>query len=190
MPRNPLPSPAAAAPPRIRPAMAADLPRVAAILAARAGAADASDLPSVTTMRERLVVQGYPCLVAAEGAGEGGAVLGFAFAAPFALRAVGRGTVEGVVCTDPAAAGQGVGRALLSALIEACAAKGFRTMVAVVTGAGAEAEAAVALHRALGFAQAGVLRGVGLRLGAPVDSVLMQRSLEGAGAVAPPRRAA
>ena len=50
-------------------------------------------------------------------------------------------------------------------------------MVAVLP-ADAAGEAAIALHQALGFSQAGVLRGLGLRLGAPVDSVLMQRALD------------
>jgi phosphinothricin acetyltransferase len=136
------------------------------------------DLRQLTALRERLVVQGYPCLVAEAGAG--GTVLGFAFAAPFATRAAWRGTVEGGVCVRPDAAGRGVGRALLAGLIAACEAKGFRQMVAVLGGTAEEGGASLALHRALGFEQAGVLSGVGLHQGEPVDSVLMQRALGGA----------
>ena len=179
---------AATAAVQVRPAMAADLPAIAAIQAegVRRGAATpfaaVLDLGQITALREKLVVQGYPCLVATRE----GAVAGFAFAQAFGERQAWRGTVEAVVAVHPDAAGHGVGRALLAALIAACEAKGFRQMIAVIL-ADAAGEASVALHQALGFGHAGVLRGVGLSLGAPVDSLLMQRAL---GEKAPGRSAA
>jgi phosphinothricin acetyltransferase len=130
------------------------------------------DLRQITALREKLVVQGYPCLVAVRD----GTVAGFAFAQAFGEREAWRGTVEAVVAVHPDATGHGVGRALLAGLIAACDVKGFRQMIAVIP-ADAAGEASEALHQALGFAHAGVLRGVGLRLGAPVDSLLMQRAL-------------
>lgn len=199
-PRRRMPSPAAMAAPssaprtdrdspgdalHVRSAMAADLPAVteiqaAAMLSGGAGPVAAPlDLRQVTALRERLAVQGYPCLVAVRG----GTVLGFAFAQPFGEREGWRGTVEGIVCVRPEIGGQGVGRTLLSALLSACAAKGFRQMIAVI-GTDPAGDATAALHRALGFTEAGVLRGIGLRMGTLVDARLMQRAL-GASGTAP-----
>ena len=178
---RPGPRPPAAAAPRIRSATAADLPAVTAILAhhARHGGAPFEegppDLARTTARRERLAVGGYPFLVAE---GEGGAVLGYAHAAPCALRPAWRGMVEDAVLVHPEAAGRGVGRALLGALVEACAARGFRQMVAVIADGDA---AAIGLHRAMGFGEVGVLRAVGGPNpgcgDAPVDARLMQRAL-------------
>lgn len=166
---------------RIRSAMAADLPAVTEIQAAaqRDGCAAPVgaplDLRQVIALRERLAVQGYPCLVAVRG----GSVLGFAFAQPFGQREDWRMIVEATLAVHPDARGQQVGRALLAALIAACAARGFRQMLALVA-ADPSGAVVVALHEALGFGPAGVLRGAGLRLGVPVDALMMQRPL-GAG---------
>lgn len=188
MPAHPPPSPdplrsgaatvRAGAALEIRPVMAADLPGITAVQAdiLRRGVAVPGvapmDLRQVTALRESLVVRGYPCLVALRD----GAVVGFAFAQPFGAREAWRATVEATVAVHPDAAGQGAGRALLASLIAACEAKGFRQMIAVL-GAGTAGEGMVALHQALGFSHAGMLRGVGLVLGAPVDSLLLQRAL-------------
>ncbi|MBX9700103.1 MAG: GNAT family N-acetyltransferase [Acetobacteraceae bacterium] len=162
----------------VRPVMAADLPAVTQIqteVMRRGHVASVGgplDLRAITALRERLVVQGYPCLIALRD----GQPVGFAFAQAFGERACWHGVVEGTVAVHPDAAGQGVGRALLRALIAACEAKRHRQMIGVLDG-GAAGEALVGLYQALGFSHAGVLRGVGLKLGAAVDSLLMQRSL-------------
>lgn len=156
----------------IRPAMAGDLAAITAIqVAVQPGAAGRAaavlDLRQVTALRERLVVQGYPCLVAVQD----GAVVGYAFAQRFAEREAWRTTVEPVLAVHPLSAGQGIGRALLAALVGACAAKGFRRMIAVVP-ADPSGAALAALHEALGFARAGTLPGL------PGEAVLLlQRSL-------------
>ena len=80
-------------------------------------------------------------------------------------------------------AGAGAGRALLQALIEACAHCGYRQMVAVI-GDSANA-ASIGLHAACGFAQTGVLHDVGFKFGRWVDSVLMQRALGEGGTTGP-----
>ena len=56
-----------------------------------------------------------------------GRVLGFAYAGPFRPRAAYRYTLEDSVYVSPDAKGQGVGRAVLSAVIEACEALGIRS---------------------------------------------------------------
>jgi phosphinothricin acetyltransferase len=50
-------------------------------------------------------------------------------------------------------------------------------MVAVIADAGADSEASIALHRALGFDHAGRLTAVGHKHGRWIDTVLMQRGL-------------
>ena len=49
-------------------------------------------------------------------------------------------------------------------------------------------EGSIALHRRLGFQDAGMLKAVGFKLGTWVDTVFMQRAL-GAGSDTPPLRA-
>jgi phosphinothricin acetyltransferase len=181
-PRRPArPQDAAPAPSRafeIRPVMAADLPGIAAIQAegVRAAAAAAGDaildLRQVTALRESLTAGGFPCLVALRD----GTVLGFAFARALGGHAAWRAAVEPVVAVRRDAARQGIGRALLAALIEACAARGFRQMIALIA-ADAAGRALVALHQALGFTQAGLLRGMAPGRNAAGDALLMQRPL-------------
>lgn len=162
----------------LRPVMAADLPAITEIQAERirsgtpAPVSAPLDLRQVTAMREKLAARGFPCLVAVCD----GVVAGFAFAQPFAEREAWAGTVEGVVASRAAMIGTGVGALLLEALVAACEARGFRQIIAVLQTDGPGPDA-VAMHEAQGFVQAGVLRGIGLALGAPVDCVLMQRPL-------------
>jgi L-amino acid N-acyltransferase YncA len=115
---------------------------------------------------------GWPFLVAVDASGT---VVGFAYAAPWKTRAAYRWTVEDSVYVAPAAAGHGVGRLLLSTLLDELAAAGARQVVATISDTGDDAS--VALHRALGFEDAGRLRAVGHKQDRWVDVVLMQRSL-------------
>jgi phosphinothricin acetyltransferase len=79
--------------------------------------------------------------------------------------------------------GQGVGKALLTAVIAACEPLGLRQMMAVI-GDSANA-GSIGLHRACGFAPIGVLPAVGFKAGRWVDIVLMQRPLNGGDADIP-----
>ena len=76
------------------------------------------------------------------------------------------------------ACGQGVGRALLAALLHEAEAAGVRKLLAVI-GDSAN-QASIGLHAGMGFAHAGVLRSVGWKHGAWRDVVLMEKPL-GAG---------
>jgi phosphinothricin acetyltransferase len=126
---------------------------------------------------------GFPISVAIESAG--GACLGYAYAAPYRLRAAYAPTVEDSVYVAPAVQRRGVGRRLLGALIAEAAAADFRQMIAVI---GDTANAgSVALHRALGFRLVGTLKSVGRKHGRWLDTVLMQRPL-GPGDTAAPGR--
>jgi phosphinothricin acetyltransferase len=138
--------------------------------------------PSPTDMearRQAIASQGLPYLVAEED----GRVLGFAYAAPFRPRAAYRYTLEDSVYVAPEAAGKGVGRAVLTAVIEACEALGVRQLMAVIGDSGNAAS--IGLHRSLGFEQTGVGKSVGFKHGRWVDIVHMQKPLNGGDSRAP-----
>jgi phosphinothricin acetyltransferase len=139
--------------------------------------------PSPADMAQRradALAAGLPFLVATDARGT---TLGFAYAARYRVRPAYRFTVEDSIYVGADVTRRGIGRALLSALIERCAAAGFRQMVAVI---GDKANtASIGLHEKVGFKHAGLLPAVGFKLGRWVDSVMMQRAL-GAGSTTPP----
>ena len=104
-------------------------------------------------------------------------VLGYAYAAPFRTRSAYRYSIEDSIYVAPTAGGGGIGGALLAALIEQCAALGYRQMMAVIGDSGNLAS--IGLHEGLGFRRVGLLPAVGFKLGRWVDIVLMQRALGG-----------
>ncbi len=138
--------------------------------------------PDTDQMALRLAAveaRGLPWLVAEDG----GAILGYAYASPYNLRAAYRHTVEDSVYVAPDRAGRGVGRAMLADLLRRCEALGVRQVIAVIGDSGNEAS--IGLHRAMGFQMRGVAQAVGYKHGRWVDIVWMQKAL-GPGADAPP----
>lgn len=131
------------------------------------------------TRRAAIAALGLPYLVAEDR----GTVLGFAYAGPFRTRQAYRYTLEDSVYIAPEAIGRGVGRTVLSAVIEACAALGVRQLVAVIGDSGNAAS--IGLHTALGFENAGVGRSFGFKHGRWVDIVWMQKALNGGDALSP-----
>jgi phosphinothricin acetyltransferase len=107
-----------------------------------------------------------------------GEVIGYAYAVPFRKRPAYRYCVKNSIYVHENHLRAGVGRKLLPALIEACAAAGYRQMIAYVDS---ENGPSLKLHEACGFKQVGYLAGVGFRFGRWTDSVMLQRPL-GAGA--------
>jgi L-amino acid N-acyltransferase YncA len=142
---------------------------------------DPPDEADMSRRRAAILEGGYPYLVA-EREGE---LLGYAYAGAYRTRPAYRSTVEDSIYVAPSAQGQGVGRMLLTALIEACEALDFRLMVAVIGDE--ESHGSIALHRSLGFEPAGVLKGIGYKHGRWLSTVLMQRPL-GRGMNEPPTR--
>jgi len=169
----------------LRPATAADAPALAAVYgdACLHGVGTFEEVPpGVDEMAARLaavVGRGLP-YVLAEIEGQ---VAGFAYAAPFRLRAAYRFTVEDSVYIHPDFKGRGVGRALLSRVLADCEALGLRQVIAVIGGA--DNEGSIGLHRALGFEMQGTMRGVGHKFGEWRDIVMMQRALNGGVETAP-----
>ncbi len=126
--------------------------------------------------RAEVLARGLPWLVAT--ADTHGEVLGFAYANWFKPRPAYRFSAEDSVYVAPGACGQGVGRALLAALVHASEAAGVRKLLAVI-GDSAN-QSSIQLHVSAGFGHAGVLRSVGWKHGAWRDVVLMEKPL-GAG---------
>ena len=105
----------------------------------------------------------------------GGAVVGFAYAAAYRPRPAYRFSVEDSVYVDPALPRRGIGRLLLTALIERCTRFGMRQMLAVIGDS--QNHGSIGLHASLGFDRVGCLPAVGYKFGDWVDVVVMQRAL-------------
>lgn len=122
--------------------------------------------------------RGWPFLVAESDGG----VVGYAYASVFRDRPAYAATCEDSIYIAHDRRGQGVGSALLAALLVAAERAGFRQMIAVVGGG---EPASVALHRRLGFVETGRMHAVGRKFGRWLDTVYLQIAL-GAGDSIPP----
>ena len=137
-------------------------------------------LPDAAEMARRLAelqAQGLPAFVALD---ERRVVRGFTWATPFRFRAHYRHTVEDSIHIHPSARRQGVGEALLRRLVESCAERGYRQMIAVVGDS--RNRASIALHEKLGFQPCGYFPAIGRRPGEWCDTVMLQRALGAEGA--------
>ena len=106
---------------------------------------------------------------------ETGGVVGYAYANHFRTRAAYRYTVEDSVYVAPDAQRRGVGKALLAELVARCGARGLHQMLAVIGDSGNLGS--IAVHRACGFDDVGVMKAVGRKFDRWVDVVVMQRAL-------------
>lgn len=170
----------------IRPAIAADFAAVQCIYAQHVLTGLASfeesppDLFEMTRRWQIIAEAGLPYVVAV---GVRNEILGYAYAGPYRARSAYRFTVEDSIYLKPGFEGKGLGRALLTRLIEDATASGKRQMIAVI---GDSANfASIGVHRALGFEMTGTFRAIGLKFDRWVDTVLMQREL-GQGAATNP----
>jgi L-amino acid N-acyltransferase YncA len=169
----------------IRAATAADIPAITAIYdhAVRHGTAsfelEPPDAAEMARRRQTLVDAGFPYLAAEAD----GAIVGYAYAAPYRPRPAYRWSVEDSIYVAPSLQRRGVGKALLDRLIMESEQRGYRQMIAVI-GDSAQ-KPSIELHRAAGFRLIGTIEHVGFKFGRWLDSVLMQRAL-GPGATAPP----
>jgi acetyltransferase len=122
-------------------------------------------------------------LVAVEEAGTGtddgalpgsGRIVGFAVATPWHTYEGYARTVEDSIYLSPAAQGQGVGGALLAALIEASRGAGDRMMIAAIEASNA---VSIRLHEHHGFQIVGTIPAAGEKHGRVLDLTLMSRAL-------------
>lgn len=169
----------------VREAAEADMQAVQAIYTHHVlhGLATFEEVPPTTEelLRRRASVRqaGLPYLVAESA----GAIVGYSYATAYRSRAAYRYTIEDSVYVQDGLHAQGIGTALLTALIERCETGPWRQMLAVIGDSGNAGS--IALHRRLGFQPGVTLVAVGFKLGRWVDTVLMQRAL-GRGSTAPP----
>ena len=167
----------------VRPATRDDLPAVAEIAAHHV-------LHTVSTFQtepltlagweerwESLRAAGRPFLVVTLPGAPGlpDDVAGFAYVGAWRERPAYAATGEDTIYLAPGSEGRGLGRSLLTALLDAAAEAGVRELVAVVSDA--DSPASVVLHEKLGFRQVGRLERVGFKHGRWLDTVLLQRSL-------------
>lgn len=171
----------------VRPAVLADVNAIHAIYAFHVieGFGTFEEVPpSREEMAKRfqdVVGAGFPYLVAERD----GHIAGYAYASPFRARSAYRYALEDSIYVAPDSIGQGVGRALLGELIDVCEAADFRQLVAVI-GDSANI-ASIGLHKALGFAEAGVLTDIAYKRQRWVDAVLLQLKLGSGGETDPGR---
>jgi L-amino acid N-acyltransferase YncA len=103
-----------------------------------------------------------------------GMVVGYAYAVPFRKRPAYRYTLKHSIYIHGTHLGAGIGRMLLPALVDACAAAGYLQMIGYIDGTN---EPSLKLHEACGFRQVGLLPSAGFKFGRWIDSVMMQRPL-------------
>jgi len=169
--------------PVLRPATLADLPAITALYGREVMGGTASfetTPPSPDEMAARFAAvarHGLPWLVAEID----GRFAGYAYLSPFRPRPAYRYGVEGSIYVEETARGQGVGRALLVDLVARARAMGLRHVIGAISDSDTSA-ASIALHRALGFREAGVYRQVGWKFERWLNVTLMQLDLDPTGA--------
>ncbi len=161
----------------IRRATPEDLPRVAEIFghyALNTFATFETVPPTVEKWAEKLAVttdRGWPFLVTVDG----DEINGFSYCSAWRTQPAYLHTVEESIYLGPDQTGRGLGRPLLTAMIEAIGATSVRQVLAVIADAGDPASAS--LHRSLGFTEVGRLSKVGYKSDRWLDTVLYQRPM-------------
>ena len=161
----------------IRDALPADVPAITAIYAHHVlhGTGTFEEVPpGEAEMARRIAAvqdKGWPWLVAEED----GQILGFAYLAQFRPRSAYRYAGEDSVYVRDDIRGQGVGKALVQALLRRAEECGFRQVFAVIGDS--ENVGSIGLHASLGFRQVGVMRSAGAKFGRWLDVVTMQRAI-------------
>ncbi len=102
---------------------------------------------------------------------DGDEVVGFASLSPYKERAAYRTTVEDSVYVARDRNGQGIGRALMTHVIDVARSSGFHAVMARIEASGT---ASRALHAACGFELVGVERQVGRKFNRWLDVAVMQ----------------
>jgi phosphinothricin acetyltransferase len=131
-----------------------------------------SDPPTAADMAGRIeaATRSYAWLVAEVD----GAVVGYAYAGPFATRPAYRWSCEVSVYLETGRRRTGAGRALYRALLPRLVARGYRVAVAKTT---LPNDASMGLHTELGFQPVGIHRRIGWKLGAWHDVAITQLDL-------------
>ena len=128
-------------------------------------------LEEFSARHARIIAAGCAFEVARDASG----VLGFGYYIQFRERSAYRFCVEDSVYVRETIRGQGVGKAIVAALLRHATGAGRTEMLAVIGDS--ENAGSIGVHASLGFSHAGTLRRVGYKFGRWLDVVTMQKSL-------------
>lgn len=113
----------------------------------------------------------YPVFVAQD---EAGRIVGWCALNPFHARMGYRFTSENSVYVAADSRGRGIGRLLLSPLIDAGRARGLHAIIAVID---ADNEASIRLHARFGFEKVGHFKQTGFKFNRWLDVIYMEKLL-------------
>jgi phosphinothricin acetyltransferase len=115
--------------------------------------------------------KGFPVIVAELN----GELVGFGMYSEFRFREAYKFTVEHSVYVSEKYIGNGIGKVLLTELIELAKAQGLHTMIGVIDS---ENQDSIAFHEQFGFKTVGIIKESGYKFDRWLDSVFMQLLLE------------
>lgn len=153
----------------VRPMIASDWPIVAIIYREGIETRDATFETEVPTWEEWDAGRLAGCRLVAV---VDGGVAGWAALSPVSKRPVYRGVAEPSIYIADGHRGQGLGRTLLAALVEASESEGIWMLQTAIFP---ENQASIALHESLGFRAVGTRERIGQHYGHWRDTVLMER---------------
>ena len=104
-----------------------------------------------------------------------GRVVGATYSTRYREKAAYQSSVETTVVLDPAYVAVGIGRQLLTTLLDALQGEGVHRAYAIIT---IPNEASIGLHEALGYRLVGTLDDVGFKLGRYWATAIMEKRLD------------
>ncbi len=119
---------------------------------------------------EEKLQKGFPVIVAEMN----NEVVGFGYYSEFRFREAYKFTVEHSVYANKNYFGKGIGKILLTELINLAKNQGLHTMIGVIDS---ENESSIAFHEKFGFEKAGFLKETGYKFDRWLHSVFMQKML-------------
>ena len=131
-------------------------------------------VPRTLEDQKKWIAQRQGSLAAIVAVGDDGTILGFASLSRYKDRPAYSTTVENSVYVATHAHRQGVGGALMEALIQVATDHGYHSIMARIADA---QDASITLHTKHGFELVGVEREIGRKFGRWLDVALMQRLL-------------
>jgi phosphinothricin acetyltransferase len=105
----------------------------------------------------------------------GGTVVGIAYSSPYRPKKAYQSSAETTIVLDPDYLRLGIGRQLLTALLELLRDDGFHRAYAIVA---LPNDPSMGLHKSLGSRVVGTLEGAGYKLGEYWSSTIMERRLD------------
>ena len=129
------------------------------------------NLAQQESILESKIQAGFPVIVA-ENNGE---VVGFGMYSEFRFREAYKFTVEHSVYVQQNSQGLGIGKLLLTELIQLAKKQGLHTMIGVID---AENQKSIDFHHQFGFKTVGVIKESGFKFNRWLDSVFVQLILE------------